>query len=57
MTSYTGVMAAVAPGSASSPLVIVTQPGGLMYAFFSGDRASKSAMVKSWVLAGAPQSR
>ena len=28
-----------------------------MYAFFGGDRVSKSAMVKAWVLAGAPQSR
>lgn len=57
MTSYAGVMAAVAPGSASSALVFVTQPGGLMYSFFGGDRASKSAMVKTWVLAGAPQNR
>ncbi len=57
MTSYASVMAAVSPGNASSPLVLVTQPGGLMYSFFSGDRASKAAMVKAWVLAGAPQSR
>jgi hypothetical protein len=57
MTSYAGVMAAVTPGNASSALVIVTQPGGLMYAFLSGDRASKAAMIRSWVMNGAPQTR
>jgi len=57
MTTYAGVMAAVAPRSASSALVIVTQPGGLMYTFLSGDRASKAALIRTWVLNGAPQSR
>ncbi len=57
MTSYAGVMAAVTPRSASSALVIVTQPGGLMYAFLSGDRTSKAAMIRTWVMNGAPQTR
>ena len=57
MTTYAGVMAAVRAGSASSALVIVTQPGGAMYPFLSGDRATKSAMIRTWVLNGAPQSR
>lgn len=57
MTTYAGVMAAVTPGSTSSPLVLVTQPGGVMYSFLSGDRAGKSAMIRTWVLNGAPQSR
>jgi len=57
MTSYSGVMAAVRAGSASSALVIVTQPVGVMYAFLSGDRAGKAAMIRTWVLNGAPQSR
>ena len=57
MTSYSGAMAAVRAGSASSALVIVTQPGGVMYAFLSGDRAGKAAMIRTWVLNGAPQSR
>jgi hypothetical protein len=57
MTTYAAVMAAVSPRSASSALVIVTQPGGLMYTFLSGDRASKAAMIRTWVLNGAPQSR
>jgi hypothetical protein len=55
--SYAGVMAAVKAGSASSALVIVTQPGGIMYGFLSGDRASKAALIRTWVLNGAPQSR
>jgi hypothetical protein len=50
-------MAAVRAGSASSPLVFVTQPGGVMYSFLSGDRAGKAAMIKTWVLNGAPQTR
>jgi len=56
MTTYAEVMVAVAPGNISSPLVIVTQPGGPMYAFLSGDRAAKAAMIRAWVLNGAPQS-
>lgn len=55
--SYAGVMAAVRAGSASSALVIVTQPGGVMYGFLSGDRAGKAALIRTWVLNGAPQSR
>ena len=55
--SYAGVMAAVKAGSASSALVIVTQPGGVMYGFLSGDRAGKAALIRTWVLNGAPQSR
>jgi len=57
MTSYAGVMAAVTPRSASSPLVLVTQPGGVMYSFLNGDRAGKAATIRAWVLNGAPQTR
>lgn len=57
MTTYAGVMVAVTPRSASSALVIVTQTGGLMYPFLSGDRASKAAMIRTWVVNGAPQNR
>lgn len=55
--TYAGVMAAVRAGSPSSPLLIVTQPGGLMYSFFTGDRATKSALVSRWVFNGAPATR
>jgi len=57
MATYASVMAAVRPGSASSALVIVTQPGGAMDSFLTGDRATKSAMIRTWVLNGAPQNR
>lgn len=50
-------MAAVRVGSASSPLLIVTQPGGIMYPFLSGDRASKAALISTWILKGAPETR
>jgi len=55
--SYAGVMAAVQPGSAASALAVVTRPGGFMYAFFSGDRAAKSAAISQWILNGAPERR
>ena len=48
---------AVKAGNASSALVIVTQPGGTMYGFLSGDRTSRAALIKTWVLNGAPQRR
>jgi mono/diheme cytochrome c family protein len=58
MSSYSNVMRAVRVGSASSALVIVTRSNGSMYRFFSGDRATKSAMVTQWVVTdGAAQSR
>ena len=57
MATYAGVMAAVAPGNASSALVIVTQSGGAMHAFLSGDQAGKAAMIRTWVMNGTLQSR
>jgi hypothetical protein len=57
MTSYAAVMAAVRAGNAASALVVATQPGGVMYAFLTGDRAGKAAMIRAWVVNGAPQSR
>jgi hypothetical protein len=58
MTSYAQVMRAVVPGNAASLLVIVTQPSGSMYPFFSGNRAAKAQMVFDWVVGnGAAQTR
>ncbi len=58
MTSYAQVMRAVVPGNAASILVVVTQPGGSMYPFFNGNRASKAQLVFDWVVAnGATQTR
>jgi hypothetical protein len=50
LTSYSAVMRAVTPGSAQSPLVRVTQPGGLMYSMLRTTAAEKSATIKRWVV-------
>lgn len=50
MTTYAEVMRDVTPGSASSRLVVLCQSNGSMYRYFSGDRATKAAMVKKWVV-------
>jgi hypothetical protein len=50
MSTYAAVMRDVVAGSAASRLVTTTQPGGSMYRYFSGDRATKAAMVRSWVV-------
>lgn len=57
LNTYAGVMRVVVAGSASSRLVVVTSSTGSMYGQLSGDRASKSALIKTWVLSGAAQSR
>lgn len=54
MTTYTQVMAAVRPGSASSLLVVVTQRNGSMYRYFSGTSATRQAKadaVRTWIVA------
>jgi hypothetical protein len=50
MSTYAAVMRDVVAGSAASRLVTTTQSNGSMYRYFSGNRASKAAMVKSWVV-------
>jgi hypothetical protein len=53
MTTYAQVMTAVRAGSAASRLVVVTQPGGSMYRYFTGTttaRQTKAAQVRSWVV-------
>jgi hypothetical protein len=50
MTTYAEVMRDVQPGSASSRLVVLTQPRGSMYRYFTGDAQTKSAMVQKWVV-------
>ena len=41
LTTYAGVLGVVSIGSASSKLIQVTQPGGLMYSMLTGDRTTK----------------
>jgi hypothetical protein len=48
--TYAGVLRAVTPGSASSILVRVTQPGGQMYPEFRGSAAAKSETIRRWVI-------
>ena len=56
LSTHAGVMRVVAPGSASSVLVLVTQPGALMYGELSGDRTSKAGIIYDWVVnSGAAQ--
>jgi len=49
-TTYAAVMHAVTPGSAQSPLVRATQPGGLMYSMLRTTAAEKSATIRRWVV-------
>lgn len=49
-TSYSGVMQAVTPGSDQSLLVQVTQPQGIMYSAFSGNRTQKAQIIYDWVV-------
>lgn len=50
LASYAGVMRTVTPGSASSVLVRVSQPGGLMYSQWRGSAAAKAETVRRWVV-------
>ncbi len=50
MTTYAEVMRDVQPGNANSRLVALTQQSGSMYRYFTGDRQTKSAMLKKWVV-------
>lgn len=49
-TTFTGVRRALTVGSAGSPLVRQTQPGGLMFSELSGDRTAKSGVIYDWVV-------
>jgi hypothetical protein len=50
MGSYAGVMQYVQPGNANSTLVRVTQTSGAMYRYLSGTPASKSDLIRRWVV-------
>jgi hypothetical protein len=56
--SYRGAMGSARPGDPSSPLVVVTQPGGSMYSHLSGDRTGRSNLIRRWVVEnGAAETR
>lgn len=50
LTSYQNVLRVVQPGNANSLLVQVTQLGGKMHTNLSGDRLSKAALIRRWVV-------
>ncbi len=50
LSSYAGVMQVVTPGSANSILILVTQPGGLMYPAFSGNASQKASTIRTWIV-------
>ena len=50
LSTYAGVMRVVQAGSANSLLVRVTRSNGIMYPNLTGDRATKSELIRSWVV-------
>ncbi len=50
MNTYADVMRDVRAGDAGSPLVVVTQPSGSMYRYWSGNRQAKANLVFQWVV-------
>jgi mono/diheme cytochrome c family protein len=50
LTSYQNVLRVVRPGDANSLLVQVTQLGGKMHTNISGDRLTKAALIRRWVV-------
>ncbi len=51
LSTYSNVLRFVSPGSANSILILVTQPGGIMYGQFSGNRSQKAATIHDWIVA------
>ncbi|MDE3155914.1 MAG: hypothetical protein KGN76_12470 [Acidobacteriota bacterium] len=50
LSSYAGVMKAVTPGSANSILILVTQPGGLMYGQFISNAQQNATTIYDWIV-------
>jgi len=50
LSTYAGVLSVVSIGSASSKLIQVTQPGGLMYSMLTGDRTTKARTIYDWIM-------
>lgn len=55
--TYSGIMSVVTAGSASSKIVTKTQSSGSMYTYLPADRATNSALIRTWVVNGAPENR
>jgi hypothetical protein len=50
LSTYANVMKTVTPGNASSLLILVTRPGGVMYGEFRGSASTKSATIRDWIV-------
>lgn len=50
LSSYAGVMRVVTPGSANSLLILVTQPGGLMYPELVGNASQEAQTIQNWIV-------
>ncbi|MGE0040854.1 MAG: hypothetical protein AB7H88_04560 [Vicinamibacterales bacterium] len=50
LSSYASVLRTLSPGNPNSLLVLVTRSNGPMYGAFSGNRAAKAELIRSWVV-------
>jgi len=50
LSTYQNVMRLVVAGNVNSILVLVTQPSGLMYSQFSGNRTTKATTIRDWIV-------
>jgi hypothetical protein len=50
LSGYTNVMRTVTAGNPNSILILVSQPGGLMYANWRGSAAAKAETLRRWVV-------
>jgi uncharacterized membrane protein len=55
--TYSGIKTMVTAGSASSRLVTKTQSSGSMYTYLPADKATNAALIRTWVINGAPENR
>jgi hypothetical protein len=49
-STYNGVMTVVRPGDATSRLIQMTQPGGRMHTYLTGDRVGKAETIRRWIV-------
>jgi hypothetical protein len=50
LSTYAGVLRVAQAGNANSLIVRETRSNGAMYVNLTGDRAAKSALIRSWVV-------
>jgi hypothetical protein len=56
LSTYAAVRRILTPGDPSSLLIVATQPNGLMFNQFSGNRTAKATTIHDWIVSsGAAQ--